>query len=74
MGDVIERIEDEEVEDLGDFRGAMEKVARLERFLITARRAEETMYLLVKRGVREIEPEAPEGHAGQAAHPGEPGK
>jgi serine protease Do len=68
VGDVIERIENREVADLDDFRGAMEEAAEQQRFLITARRGRETKFLLVKRGVSEVAPSEPEADAGQAAH------
>jgi serine protease Do len=67
-GDVIERIEKREVGDLDDFRDAMERVAGQDRFLITARRGEETKFLLLKRGEREVQrPEEDAGDAGPAA-------
>ena len=49
VGDVIERIDDQPIADLEDFRAAMESMASKERFLLTARRAEDTVFLLIKR-------------------------
>jgi serine protease Do len=67
VGDVIERIEEAPVENLDDFRRAMEKVAGKDRFLITARRGDETKFLLIKRG--EASPPEPEDDADQASLP-----
>jgi serine protease Do len=47
-GDVIERIGDAAVADLAGFRRALESVEGSERFLVTARRGDETKFLLVK--------------------------
>jgi serine protease Do len=55
-GDVIERIETEEVDDLDDFRRALDHVSGKQRFLVTARRGDETKFLLVKRGARDHAP------------------
>jgi serine protease Do len=55
IGDVIERIEDHDVADLEDFRGAMRAVEDRTRFLIQARRGDETKYLLVNRRARPSE-------------------
>ncbi len=49
-GDVIRRIESHGVDDLEDFRKAIDRVAERSRFLIETRRGEETKYLLMKRG------------------------
>ena len=68
VGDVIERIERTPVEHLGDFRQAMESVRDRQRLLITARRHEDTMFLLVKRdavSVKRANVEGPE----KAANP-----
>ncbi len=71
VGDVIERIESRPVTDLEAFRDAMHAVENKPRFLVVARRGEETKYLLLKR-----EPEAapgdetPQSGAGPAALPG----
>ena len=46
---MIERIDDQPIADLEDFRAAMESMASKERFLLTARRAEDTVFLLIKR-------------------------
>jgi serine protease Do len=56
-GDVIERIEDAGVQDLKDFRSAISRAERSERFLLTARRGDETKFLLVKP--RAITPDEP---------------
>jgi Do/DeqQ family serine protease len=59
-GDVIDRIERRRVEDLKDFRRAIRTADDQERFLLTARRGDETKFLLVKPRA-ERQPEAPEG-------------
>jgi serine protease Do len=69
IGDVIQRIEDVEIEDLGDFRRAMGDVGAKERFLITARRGEETRFLLVKRGAKPVMPASEVEEADEAALP-----
>ena len=69
VSDVINRIEKYEVADLGDFRDAMERISDQSRFLITARRGDETKFLLVKRGVLPTLPEEPESDAEKASHP-----
>jgi serine protease Do len=67
-GDVIERIEDEEVGDLDDFRRALDHVSGKDRFLLTARRGDETKFLLVRRGARDVAPpERGAGDAGEAS-------
>ncbi len=48
VGDVIIEVEHEPVASLDDLQGALGKVASLPRFLIKARRGEETRYLLLK--------------------------
>jgi serine protease Do len=68
VGDVIERIEDQPVEDLEDFRRAMVRVEGLRRFLVTARRGVERKFLLVKPGAKAADDEEP-GDAGQVALP-----
>ena len=55
VGDVIERIEQTPVGDLDDFRQAMQGVRDRQRLLITARRHEDTMFLLVKRDAISVE-------------------
>jgi hypothetical protein len=55
------------VEDLDDFRAAMEAVEESRRFLMTTGRAEETKYLLVNRGARPATPEGEE-EAPKASH------
>ncbi|HEY8155323.1 MAG TPA: trypsin-like peptidase domain-containing protein [Myxococcota bacterium] len=69
IGDVIERIEGHEVENLDDFRLASGKALALERFLIVARRGSETKYLLVKRVARRSAPPESEGDAGSTEGP-----
>jgi len=49
-GDVVERVEKTAVADLPGFARAMAGVAKSEAFLVTARRGDETKFLLVKRG------------------------
>ena len=69
VSDVINRIEKYEVADLGDFRDAMERISDQSRFLITARRGDETKFLLVKRVILPTLPEVPEKDAEKASHP-----
>jgi len=54
-GDVIARIDDQPVRDLESFRDAMEHVAKRDRFLITARRGDDTVFLLLRPGARPVE-------------------
>ena len=73
VGDVIERIETRPVADLAGFREAMALAERAPRFLVVARRGEETKYLLLKwrplespgddEGVREPGPASGPGRA-----------
>ncbi len=68
-GDVIRRIETQGVDDLEDFRKAIDGAADRARFLIETQRGEETKYLLVKRGASPSPPAASEGDgAGEASH------
>lgn len=69
VSDVINRIEKYEVADLGDFRDAMKRISDQSRFLITARRGDETKFLLVKRGVLPTLPEEPKSDAEKASQP-----
>jgi S1-C subfamily serine protease len=70
VGDVIERIESRSVSDLGEFRDAMAEAERKPRFLVVARRGEETKFLLLKWSTQApAEPGVP-GDAGPAALPG----
>jgi S1-C subfamily serine protease len=48
-GDVIRRVEDQEIADLDALRGALAGVADRERFLLTAERGEELRLILVRR-------------------------
>ena len=73
IGDVIERIENREVENLDDFRVASREAMRLERFLIVARRGSEKMYLLVKRGAARSAPPGAEGEQDPVADPSQAG-
>lgn len=61
-GDVVERVEKSQVADLTGFRSAMASVAERDAFLLTARRGDETKFLLVKRGasLRAAPPDAAE--------------
>lgn len=72
-GDVVERVEKADVADLPGFRRAMASVAERDVFLLTARRGDETKFLLVKRGasLRAADPEPMEAPltAGSAAPP-----
>lgn len=60
VGDVIVQVEDASVATLEEFRRAMAGVEGSPRFLIQARRGDETMFLLLKPGARPAEspPEA----------------
>jgi S1-C subfamily serine protease len=69
VGDVVERVEDRDVADLEDFRDAMDRVSEKRRFLIVARRGDDTKFLLVKRGERPISPAEPDSDADKAALP-----
>ena len=74
VGDVVRRIEQRPVDDLASFREAITEVQSLPRFLITAERGEETLFLLLRPGAsaaeRIDEPEDPPGAPGEAAaHP-----
>ncbi len=71
VGDVIVAIEDEEIENLDDFRKQIERVTESRRFLITTRRGKETKYLLVKPGARPLD-EEPDEEAGEAQFPDAP--
>ena len=69
IGDVIERIEGREVEDLDDFRVASREALKLDRFLIVARRGTEQKFLLVKRGAPRSPLPRPEGEQDPVAGP-----
>jgi S1-C subfamily serine protease len=69
IGDVIERIEGREVEDLDDFRAASREALKLDRFLIVARRGTEQKFLLVKRGAPRSPLPGPEGEQDPVAGP-----
>jgi S1-C subfamily serine protease len=70
IGDVIERIENHEVENLDDFRAASREALKLDRFLIVARRGTEQMFLLVKRGAPRSPLPGPEGEQDPVVGPG----
>ncbi|MDH5566110.1 MAG: trypsin-like peptidase domain-containing protein [Myxococcales bacterium] len=55
MGDVIVAIEGADVTSIEDFRREIARAEPLERFLVTARRGEETKFVLVKPGARAAE-------------------
>jgi serine protease Do len=67
-GDVVERIEKQPVENLADFRSAMAQAEGRASFLITARRGEETKFILVKRGARPATAEEQQDEAGEPVH------
>jgi S1-C subfamily serine protease len=54
-GDVIVEIEGERIDDVAGFRRAIDRAEKLERFLVTAQRGEETKFLLVRPGARETQ-------------------
>jgi len=60
VGDVIVRIEEAPVQDLEDFRQAIDLAAKATRFLVTARRGEEMKFLLLKPGAKGSEEEIEE--------------
>jgi serine protease Do len=66
-GDVVRRIGESPVDDLADFRKAVEGVAPKTRFLVTAERGEETVFLLLHRGARPAEPRGLDADAGEAS-------
>jgi serine protease Do len=72
VGDVIQRIDSRVVTDLAQLRQAMSDADRKLRFLVVARRGEETKYLLFKWGPQEM-PGGEDGllFPGPAALPGE---
>jgi S1-C subfamily serine protease len=70
VGDVVERVDQREVADLAAFRTAMEEAARKPRFLVVARRGEETKFLLLKWGPHAAPDAPPEpGPTGPASLP-----
>ena len=66
-GDVIRRVEGHEIATLGDLRRALANAEKLDRFLITAERGEETRLVLVRRGASAKSGEAPSGDAGETS-------
>jgi serine protease Do len=72
IGDVIERIEGREVDDLDDFRAASREALKLDRFLIVARRGTEQKFLLVKRGAPRSPLQGPEGEQDPVMGPDRP--
>ena len=73
-GDVIERVETTKIRKLDDFERAMRKVEHRRIFLLTARRGDETKFLLVDRGATATaeEPAEDAEDAGEAALQPEP--
>jgi S1-C subfamily serine protease len=67
VGDVVRRIEAEPIDDLDDFRRAVADVESAARFLITAERGDETLFLLVRPGARPAEGETA-STPGEASH------
>jgi serine protease Do len=70
-GDVIERVEKTRIRKLADFERAMREVEQRRIFLLTARRGDETKFLLVDRGATATATE-PAEDAGEAALQPEP--
>jgi S1-C subfamily serine protease len=72
VGDVVERVDQRDVADLASFRAAMDEAARKPRFLVVARRGDETKFLLLKWGPHaapDDPPDADPGPAGPASLP-----
>jgi len=69
VGDVVRRIESQPIEDLEDFRTAIAGVESASRFLMTAERGDETLFLLIRPGARPSEQQAPTT-PGEASHRG----
>jgi len=69
VGDVVERIEDRSIANLGDLREAMQAARHKPRFLVVARRGEETKFLLLKWGPQEGPGDAEPRRPGPAALP-----
>jgi len=67
VGDVVRRIEERPVADLGEFREAITQVVATPRFLVTVERGDETLYLLVRPGARASSGQAP-AQPGEASH------
>ena len=65
-GDVVERIDKTDVANLEDFERAMGEVEDRRMFLITARRGDETKFLLIDRGATAVTPQ-PSDETGEAA-------
>jgi S1-C subfamily serine protease len=70
VGDVIAQVEAVPIATLGDFRRAMAQVSGAPRFLIQARRGEETKFLLLKPGARPAEERTGEESGETGASPG----
>ena len=69
VGDVVERIEGHGVSDLADLREAMREARQKPRFLVVARRGEETKFLLLKWGPQEGPGEGDTAKPGPATLP-----
>jgi S1-C subfamily serine protease len=67
VGDVVRRVEEQPVTDLGAFREAITRVAALPRFLLTVERGDETLFLLVRPGARAAG-EQTRAQPGEASH------
>jgi serine protease Do len=69
-GDVVERIEKAEIDDLDGFRRTMDSIAGRGQFLVTARRGSETKFLLVKRAAsaRATQSEQPASASDRTSH------
>jgi serine protease Do len=63
VGDVVVRVEDTPVATLEDFSRAMSAASKSSRFLISARRGEETKFLLLRTDVRPAAEPQPAGDA-----------
>ena len=64
IGDVIIRIEAVEIDKLDDLQEALQAAKPLERFLVVARRGEETLFMLLKPGVESSEEDSGRTPAG----------
>jgi len=67
IGDVIIRIEAVEIDKLDDLQEALQAAKPLERFLVVARRGEETLFMLLKPGVESSEEDSGRTPAGSTS-------